>query len=107
MTTVERYNSLRRPINNSVIWGTTISTWPRIWPQCSPAIVSRTCPVEDGPRGYIVIIDTHDKSGSHWIALVDEREGLYGHGQFCRSVTQVRTARPIRLVDGSFRGARE
>ena len=26
-------------------------------------------PVEDRPRGYIVNIDTHDKPGSHWVAM--------------------------------------
>ena len=26
-------------------------------------------PVEEGPRGYIVNIDTHDQLGSHWVAL--------------------------------------
>ena len=26
-------------------------------------------PVKEGPRGYIVNIDTHDQLGSHWVAL--------------------------------------
>lgn len=26
-------------------------------------------PVDDGPRGYIVNIDTHGQPGSHWVAL--------------------------------------
>ena len=52
-------------------------------------------PIKDGPRGYIVNIDMHDQLGSHWVALWTN-DGVYGHGQFCHSVSHVQTA---RLVD--------
>ena len=33
--------------------------------------------------------------------------GVYGHGQFCHSVSHVQTERSLGLVDASFRGVRE
>ena len=106
-TTVEEWNSLRRAINNSVIWGTTIPIWPRISPGCSRAIVFPSDrlparPVDYGPRGYIVNI-TRQSLGR----LVDARRGVYGHGQLCHTISHVQTARSLGLVDASFPGVRE
>ena len=96
-TTVEEWNSLRRAINNSDIWGTTIPIWPRISPGCSRAIVFPHAPSK---RDLVAISSISTR-------FVDARRGVYGHGQFCHSVSHVQTARSLGLVDASFPGVRE